>query len=121
MVDCTIRRPLAFKTFWMSLSAACGKPIPFRICIDDSKTHSYLDVQTLEVGHLVREASSIVDRAWGHFLRTQHTVRNGNSVVILTEGGGLVDNTGTVFGRYVRVVEHAECLVFELSSIHQYQ
>ena len=39
---------------------------------------------------------------------------DGNTVIVFTERGRLVDNTGTLVGLDIRVVEHAERPILEL-------
>ena len=41
-------------------------------------------------------------------------MRDGNAVIVFTEHGCLVDDTSTLIGRDVRIVENVERPVFEL-------
>ena len=78
---------------------------------------TYLDMLACEIGHLLREATCIVDGAWWHLVLADDTVFDGNAVIVLTEGGCLVDNTSTVLSSDVRVVHDAERSILKLKAI----
>lgn len=67
-----------------------------------------------ELRNLLGKPTGIIDRTRRHILFAKHTVLDRDAVIILTEGGRLVNNTGTVICGHVRVVQYAERLVLEL-------
>lgn len=75
-----------------------------------------LYVLALEIRHGVDESTGIVERAGGHLVFSDDTVRDGDSVVVFTESGGLVDDTSTGGGIDVRIADDSVGLVFELSE-----
>lgn len=74
----------------------------------------HLDMHACKLWNLLGEPTGIIDWARGHILFAKHAVLDGDAVIILTEGGRLVNNTRTVICGHVRVVQHAERLVLEL-------
>lgn len=74
-----------------------------------------LDVLALEVRHLVRKAADVVDGAGRELVGADDFVRDGDAVIVFTEGGRLVDDTGTVGVRDVLVNEDAESAVLILA------
>ena len=71
-------------------------------------------MQAGEVGNLRCETTGVVDGTWGHIFWPQDAVGNGDTMIVLTEGGCLVDDTSTVFSSYVGIVQDAERAVLVL-------
>jgi hypothetical protein len=77
----------------------------------DDELVSVLDVDTLVVGDLVGVKTLLVDGARGHLLLPDETVDDGDAVVIVSERGGLVNDTGTGRVGNVGVGDDAESAV----------
>jgi len=57
---------------------------------------TYFDMLANEIRDLARKSSTIVDRTGGHFFCRYHAVRKQDTVIIVTEGGSLVNDACTV-------------------------
>lgn len=110
-----MRRPFAFKAFWMGLSAACDTSDGDLF----GRKVTHFDMKPLKVGYFAGEATLIVDRTGRHLVGSKHTMGDGNTVIVFTEGGSLVNNTSTVRVSDVGVNENFECLVLKLTSVRQ--
>ena len=73
-----------------------------------------LDMDALVVGHIASELARLVKRARRKFVLFDDTVGNGNTVIILTESGCLVNDTGTRGIGHVRIGNDSERSVLEL-------
>lgn len=93
----------------MTLSASCRvKWSQLRAFDLLGASSTNLDVETLEVGDLVGVDSTLVDGARGHLLLLNDAVENGDAVIVVSEGGSLVDDTGTRVGGNVGVADDLE-------------
>ena len=75
-----------------------------------------LDVLADEVRNLLREAAGVVDGARRHLVRADDAVLHCDTVIVLTEGRCLMDDTSTVLGRDVGVADDAEGAVLVLGA-----
>jgi hypothetical protein len=73
-----------------------------------------LDILAFKVRHFFGELPCIVDRAWRQIIRLKDAVRNGYTVIVFTERGGLVYDTRSVGVCDVRIREYSEGAVFIL-------
>lgn len=78
------------------------------------RTVRSLDVQAFEVRNLIGEVTLVIEWAGRHFVWLQHSVGNGDAVIILAESGGLVNNTSTVGIADIRVDQDLKGFVLEL-------
>jgi hypothetical protein len=69
---------------------------------------THLDVETLEVGDLVGVDSTLVDGARRHLLLLDDAVEDGDAVIVISEGGSLVNDSGTRVGGNVGVADDPE-------------
>ena len=74
---------------------------------------AYLDVETLEVGNLVGEASGVVDRTRGHFIDADDIMSESNTMIVFTESGRLMYDTSPAVTGHVFVVEYTESPVLK--------
>ena len=49
-----------------------------------------------EIRDFVRKPSTVVNWTRGHFFRRYHTVRKQDTVIIITEGGGLMNDARAI-------------------------
>lgn len=85
--------------------------------IPDDLTVGSLDVLALVFGDFGGESTSFVDRARGDLVISDDTVSHTDSVIVVTPGRGLVDDTGTGILGDIGVRDDSEGPVFELSLI----
>lgn len=120
IVDWTIRRPLSFSRFMISLSATWPQAgvvsSPFARPRDSA---AHLDVLPLKVGHLVGKPAGLVDRARRHLVLGNDAVGDGDAVVVLAERGRLVDDARSGSSLYIVVADDAERLVLELGGVRR--
>lgn len=110
----------------MSLSAVCEKKKPSEVRasvlgfldagLECPKRATHLDVDTLELGNDAGESTGLVDGAGRHLLLGDDSVRDGDPVVVLSEGGRLVDETGSGVLGDVGVADDSEGSVLKLKE-----
>lgn len=49
-----------------------------------------------KVGNLFGKMPLVINGTWRHLVWQQYTIRDGDTVIILTEGGSLVHNTRSI-------------------------
>lgn len=82
----------------------------------EERERAHLDVEALEVGHLVRVDALLVDRARRHLLARDDAVGDGDAVVVVTERRRLVDDARAGRVGHVRVRDDAERTALELRA-----
>ena len=82
---------------------------------------AHLDMHAGKVGDFGGETTSIVNRTRWHIFWEKHAVVDGNTVIVLTEGGSLVDDTRAVVSCDIGIVENAECAILELYTMTQHK
>lgn len=75
---------------------------------------TYLDMLAHKVWHLARELPRVIDGTWGHFISTKDTMREGDTVIVFTKCGSLVDDTRPALVRNVGIIEDTESFVLVL-------
>jgi len=63
---------------------------------DRESQGTYFDMLPNEIRDLARKPSTVVNWTRGHFLRRYHTVCKQDTVIVVTEGGGLMNDTCTI-------------------------
>lgn len=71
-------------------------------------TPTHLDIHALEVSHVVRVDTLLVDRARRHLVLRDDAVLDGDAVVVVTERGRLVNDTRAGRVGYILVADDAE-------------
>jgi hypothetical protein len=69
---------------------------------------AYFDMLPNEIRDFAREPSTVVDGARRHLICGYHATCKQDTVVVVTEGGGLVDDASTVSIGDVTVNEHSK-------------
>lgn len=67
-----------------------------------------------KIRYFAREAARLVNRARWHLIGLYDAVRNSDTVIIVTEGWCLVNNTGTTIGCDIGIIEDFESPVSKL-------
>lgn len=73
-----------------------------------------LNIETLEVSNLIGVVALLVQRHGWHLVTLYDLRFDGNAVIVVTKGRGLVNNTSAAVVLDVGVVEHSEGLGFVL-------
>lgn len=68
----------------------------------------FLDVDALVIRHFAGEASAFVNRARRRLVPCNDAIGDRDAVILVTEGGSLVYDTGTGIGRHVSVRDDFE-------------
>lgn len=82
----------------------------------DESQSTYFDMLPNKIRDFTRKLSTVVDGTRWHFFYGYHTVCKQNTVIIVTEGGGLVDNTCTVGIGDIVVNKNPKCPGFVLCN-----
>src|SRR5690606_2268419 len=75
-----------------------------------------LDMEPLTVAHFLCKVTLVVNGAGTHLVGAQHLVSNSNTVIVFTEGWGLVDDTCTIGVGDIGINKDPEGLVLELAN-----
>lgn len=83
---------------------------------DFKKQTQYLHMLTDKVRYFLGKTTCIIDWTWWHLVGAQHTIRDGDTVIVFTKSGSLMYDACAVRIRHIGIGEYTECLVFELCS-----
>lgn len=78
-------------------------------------TRTYFDMLPHKVWHLTRELTRVVDGAWRHLVSAKDAMRKGNTVIVFTKRGSLVDDARSALVRNVGIIEDTEGFVLILN------
>jgi hypothetical protein len=69
---------------------------------------------TGKIADFAREATSIIKRARGQFVRANHIMGNTHALIVFAKGRSLMNDTSAIFICHVVVAKDAEGSVFKL-------
>lgn len=116
MVDWTTRRPLAFKCFMISLSAAYTHVASAMMKQRHDRPQTGLDGHALIIRDRFDEFPGVIQRAGWHRICSHDTIFPSNAVIVLTKGWCLVDDPCTILVGDVGISDDDERPIFVLQT-----